>query len=91
MMIMINQDTTKLIRNIHLFNVIFNLYTENPEITGESSINIIVKQSTTSAEIVLVQHMTKLSGGYVNWVIGAVILGSVITEEPVCNGSYRNE
>jgi hypothetical protein len=61
----------ELIRNIHWVNVVFNLYTEKPEETGECGINVIVNRTSTSVQIFVVQRISRY---FVQSLIGAMVL-----------------
>ncbi len=63
---------------IHWVNAVFNLYTEQPEVTGESGISVMITWTTTTDQIVIVQRVSKY---FVGSLIGVTIL------EPLSNKS----
>ncbi|CAM4969055.1 unnamed protein product [Rotaria socialis] len=90
---------TELIRNIKWVNVLFNLYTEEPQTTGECNISVIVDRNIRNTQIALVQRLSKLSGGLVDSLIGAMILDlvshnswfAIINNEPNNQGTAEEQ
>jgi hypothetical protein len=85
-------DTSRymeLIRNIKWVNVLFNLHAAAPQTTGECGINVIVDRNITNTRITIVQHLSKLSGGLIDSLIGIVILDPV--SQNICFAIINNE
>jgi proteasome assembly chaperone (PAC2) family protein len=68
----------ELIQKIKWVNVVFNLSTKKPEVTGESGISVVVTRTATIDQIAIVQRVSK-------YFVGSVI--SVMILEPSSNKS----
>ena len=61
----------ELIKKLQWVNVCLNWYTDKPQVTGESGINMVVNRTNTSAQIIVGQRVSRY---FVGSLIGAMIL-----------------